>query len=132
MVGVHEWRPQSMGQAHSVQPAGCDYTRRVVPENAAVGTRPSQHGGVQRQAQLLPEVRWWPADGPWLEVFPGHPAPFVPVQELWRLLYGEDDREAGNNGGLMRHGWIRHFVKDFEENPRFQFKFHLAMMVFWI
>ena len=32
----------------------------------------------------------------------------------------------------MRHGWIRHFVKDFEENPRFQFKFHLAMMVFWI
>ena len=32
----------------------------------------------------------------------------------------------------MRHAWIKHFVKDFEENPRFQFKFHLWAMLFWI
>jgi hypothetical protein len=33
---------------------------------------------------------------------------------------------------MRRHGWIRHFVSDFETNPRFQFKFHLWAMVFWL
>ena len=31
-----------------------------------------------------------------------------------------------------RHVWIRKFVDDFEHNPDFQVKFHLAMMLFWI
>ena len=33
---------------------------------------------------------------------------------------------------MRRHGWIRHFVDDFEHNPEFQVKFHLAAMVFWM
>ena len=32
----------------------------------------------------------------------------------------------------MRHGWIKLFVKNFEYNHLFQFKFHLWMMSFWI
>lgn len=31
-----------------------------------------------------------------------------------------------------RHAWIRKFVNDFEHNPDFQVKFHLAAMLFWI
>ena len=32
----------------------------------------------------------------------------------------------------MRHGWIKLFVKNFEYNHLFQFKFHLWMMSFWM
>jgi len=31
-----------------------------------------------------------------------------------------------------RHHWIKRFVHDFEYNHLFQFKFHLAMMLFWM
>jgi hypothetical protein len=33
---------------------------------------------------------------------------------------------------MRHHGWIRHFVKDFEYNHLWQFRFHLVMMTFWI
>ena len=32
----------------------------------------------------------------------------------------------------MRHVWIKHLVHDFEYNHKFQFHFHLWMMLFWI
>jgi hypothetical protein len=32
----------------------------------------------------------------------------------------------------MRHRWIRHVVSDFEDNPDFQIRFHLAAMLFWM
>lgn len=33
---------------------------------------------------------------------------------------------------MARHAWVRHLVHDFEYNHRFQFRFHLAAMLFWI
>lgn len=33
---------------------------------------------------------------------------------------------------VVKHAWIRRFVDDFENNPDFQVKFHLAMMIFWM
>lgn len=31
-----------------------------------------------------------------------------------------------------RHHWIKQCVSDFETNPDFQIRFHLAAMLFWI
>lgn len=35
-------------------------------------------------------------------------------------------------GRPARHLWIKRFVDDFEHNPEFQVRFHLAAMVFWM
>ncbi len=32
---------------------------------------------------------------------------------------------------MRRHSWIRRLVKDFEHNPKAQFRFHAVMMRFW-
>jgi len=33
---------------------------------------------------------------------------------------------------LNQHHWIKHLIKDFEDKPETQIKFHFAMMVFWM
>lgn len=33
---------------------------------------------------------------------------------------------------MRRHGWARHLLKDFEHNPRTQFRFHRWAMYFWV
>jgi len=32
---------------------------------------------------------------------------------------------------VMRHGWLRHFIKDLEYNPKTQYKVHLVAMWIW-
>lgn len=32
----------------------------------------------------------------------------------------------------MRHGWLRHVIKDLEVNPRTQYQVHLAGCVYWL
>lgn len=32
----------------------------------------------------------------------------------------------------MRHGWLRHVIKDLETNPKTQYKVHLYGVVYWL
>ncbi|HWZ65638.1 MAG TPA: hypothetical protein VNX65_02450 [Patescibacteria group bacterium] len=32
----------------------------------------------------------------------------------------------------MRHGWIKHFIHDFESNPELQYKIHMFFTYIWL
>lgn len=32
----------------------------------------------------------------------------------------------------LRHGWLKHFIKDFETNPQTQYKIHMFFTYFWL
>lgn len=33
---------------------------------------------------------------------------------------------------MTRHAWLRHLIKDLEENPRTQYKVHLYATYYWV
>lgn len=33
---------------------------------------------------------------------------------------------------MMRHGWVKHFIHDFESNPQTQYKIHMAFTYVWL
>jgi len=36
------------------------------------------------------------------------------------------------NATVMRHGWLRHVIKDLETNPHTQYKVHYYGMLYWL
>lgn len=32
----------------------------------------------------------------------------------------------------LRHGWVKHFIKDFETNPRLQYRIHMTFTYVWL
>lgn len=32
----------------------------------------------------------------------------------------------------LRHGWLKHFIKDFETNPRLQYRIHMTFTYIWV
>lgn len=54
------------------------------------------------------------------------------IAEL-RLLRAEIAAfRAQRNAAMMRHGWMSHFIKDLETNPKTQYKVHLYGAIYWI
>lgn len=32
----------------------------------------------------------------------------------------------------LRHGWLKHFIKDFETNPALQYRIHMTFTYVWV